>query len=596
MPSPTLDELLLDLARDLRRAGLFDRRGLRRAKALAGRLRERIDPADEAAYRDQLADAGRRAAIEVELAAEDEERVWLGDPECDVCAGSGVYEDVITAWSARSGGLLGDVEVAESWTGGGPEITLTRGGERWLFRAKNRGDWLDLDVLDAVNAIAAGGAGAGVDGPQLLGVDAGGLVAVLTLDGDARRLLEARGWDFLEPGSCRVRREGDPPPDAAPPLGEVGSVRQPEGSPWAPPVDQEVLWRAAAERFRRAGRETIERILSIALRLPELTWMPDYLPAAAIPREEDASSVVAMLRREVEAREELAHLRPRPALRFLLGRLRRIGKLLDLNAPAPILASELGALGAGLRTIVDLEPAASWDEAERGEAPRLFEPWRPRTVVAGQHAFRLLAPWEEPVDSGAGDGATASLDLSSAYLDALGRPGWEGVWANQRAVLAEPRVPAVAVLAEVDLDGPASVAGAKAAAATDEARRSFRGWDGAREEPFLVGRLARLFGPLPEAPEAWCRLRATRRGSGQAVHDVRLVAGDDGVATLSVSAGEDAEAVAASAREMLFGAPELAAWTALVARSAGVVRVGVADGRLVYEPIEGDPPVWLLEG
>jgi hypothetical protein len=91
------------------------------------------------------------------MLALDEERVWQGDPECDVSEESHAYAETLQEWSRISRGIFEPEGIEEVWESDkGPiAVHVTLGGTRHTLRPEWNNDWLDLNILAPINALIA---------------------------------------------------------------------------------------------------------------------------------------------------------------------------------------------------------------------------------------------------------------------------------------------------------------------------------------------------------------------------------------------------------------------------------------------------------
>lgn len=143
----------------------------------------------------------RTRTDELELLGFDRDRVWLSDIELDVLEGNDIYVDTFAEWARISRGAFAPREVRERWHGVDGPVTIgfTLDGRERTIEAAPQGDFLDLCVLPAINAL--------IDGRQLelYHPDAGlGQVAfVVALSAKEKRALEQHGWTFARSEDIR---------------------------------------------------------------------------------------------------------------------------------------------------------------------------------------------------------------------------------------------------------------------------------------------------------------------------------------------------------------------------------------------------------
>jgi hypothetical protein len=131
--------------------------------------------------------------LELVVAALDESRVWWGDLEADVGAGSEAYVTTLEQWAAISDGAFEPEDLRETWDSPEGPVTVgfTLGGEHVELRPEYLEDWLDPRIVTPINArIAASGRQFGL----FQAFDQS--LFLMALTSDERRALEARGWCF----------------------------------------------------------------------------------------------------------------------------------------------------------------------------------------------------------------------------------------------------------------------------------------------------------------------------------------------------------------------------------------------------------------
>ena len=131
---------------------------------------------------------------ELELLGYDRDRAWYSDIELDVVEGNDVYVDTFAEWARLSRGAFSPRNVRERWHGEDGPVTIrfTLDGRERTIEAAPQGDFLDLCVLPAINAL--------IDGRQLelYRPDAalGQAAFVVALTATEKRALEDHGWAF----------------------------------------------------------------------------------------------------------------------------------------------------------------------------------------------------------------------------------------------------------------------------------------------------------------------------------------------------------------------------------------------------------------
>ncbi|TMC13424.1 MAG: hypothetical protein E6J41_00545 [Chloroflexi bacterium] len=154
MTAATDQEWLLAALRTYRAAGFFaDRSAMSDAE-----LAELLQDEHEDEWAERLGpDPNVPVLAEVRVLAYDRVRTWWQDLEADVAPGNDIYVRVLNEWAAISGGAFRPDRLAERWaTPDGPvTLDVEIGDRRWELRATVREDWLDLGVLDGLNAVLA---------------------------------------------------------------------------------------------------------------------------------------------------------------------------------------------------------------------------------------------------------------------------------------------------------------------------------------------------------------------------------------------------------------------------------------------------------
>jgi hypothetical protein len=129
------------------------------------------------------------------LLSYDEGRVWHGDPECDVCPGNQVYEEVLEEWSRVSDGCFVPESIEETWEGeeGPISVRFLLNGKQYVLHPKWHYDWLDLEVLGAINSFIE------ETGRQFVCASDVNFAVVFALDAGTKRLLsERRKLPFID--------------------------------------------------------------------------------------------------------------------------------------------------------------------------------------------------------------------------------------------------------------------------------------------------------------------------------------------------------------------------------------------------------------
>jgi len=82
---------------------------------------------------------------------------WADDPEADVCAENQVYREVIGEWATVSKGSFDPTSIKEDWeTDTGPiQVSFDLGGRPARISPAYQNDWIDLKVLQQINALIA---------------------------------------------------------------------------------------------------------------------------------------------------------------------------------------------------------------------------------------------------------------------------------------------------------------------------------------------------------------------------------------------------------------------------------------------------------
>jgi hypothetical protein len=131
--------------------------------------------------------------LDLELLRFDPGRVWWQDTEADVGPGNDAYVTAIEGWAAISRGALRPSRVAEAWdlATGTVVIIVSQGAETHEIPARDLGDYLDMGVLDGLNAIIA-------SSPLRFRMHTAfdQTAFVIVCDERERLVLEERGWSF----------------------------------------------------------------------------------------------------------------------------------------------------------------------------------------------------------------------------------------------------------------------------------------------------------------------------------------------------------------------------------------------------------------
>lgn len=87
----------------------------------------------------------------------DDRHVWMDDTEADVGAGNQVYCEFLRAMAAISRGSFDPRDIAEVWDSATGPITVsfTLAGSHQQVQPACRDDWLDVDILAAINRMLA---------------------------------------------------------------------------------------------------------------------------------------------------------------------------------------------------------------------------------------------------------------------------------------------------------------------------------------------------------------------------------------------------------------------------------------------------------
>lgn len=192
---------------------------------------------------------------------------------------------------------------------------------------------------------------------------------------------------------------------------------------------------------------------------------------------------IESMRRELAS--DLFMKRPRLPLVFAVEMVERLTRLSELNAPKMAIDHCRAEVQSLPRRLAAFEP-------DGGD--RFFEPETRGSHRKGRVLLRHLHFWEKE-EANSTDREPTLLDVSGPFLDRLGRDG--ALWVQQQRVLeasagawASVGSLFVGPWAEESLDGPL----------TPDVLRRYReshpdSWRGARETPFLLGRIAHMIGP-----------------------------------------------------------------------------------------------------
>jgi hypothetical protein len=133
----------------------------------------------------------------VELLSYDRDRVWFADIERDAIEGNDEYVHTLRQWARISEGDFAPRELEERWASerGPVDISFTLDGGRESVTADGKDDFLDLCILDDLNALIADTGRRFEVYNQDLGQDA----FIVALTAKERALLEQRGWTFATP-------------------------------------------------------------------------------------------------------------------------------------------------------------------------------------------------------------------------------------------------------------------------------------------------------------------------------------------------------------------------------------------------------------
>ncbi len=293
-----------------------------------------------------------------------------------------------------------------------------------------------------------------------------------------------------------------------------------------------------------------------------------------------------------ELKRDIEKLEPRRALMGLLERPRRYQLLCNRDAPAVVVNDER-------RRIRSVPPWILAAHEQRrlldGSRSSLFEDRSERRCEFGSLSFRYRSYWDgvEPAnnsDETSLESGWTTVDFAARYLEALQQPAWAELWQQQRSLIARHSCADFALSDLADDAGPEDLLRRKNEL---EARGDL--WDGMLETPFIVGRLARLLGP---PPEAW------GGGSYALVGELResvfsVVATESqghGIRHMMGIVGRQGEEVVAEALaafvEGLVGDQELADTSNTCFHFDQVYAMGVRDARLFYE-LQSELPYWI---
>jgi hypothetical protein len=110
-------------------------------------LARRVEPTDPGSAHDHL-----------DVLGLDRDRVWWEDIEVDMFPEERPYATALERWAAISGGALLPEEIEETWADeeeGPVTVSFVQAGKRVELRPKWNDDWLDLEVLHALNRLIA---------------------------------------------------------------------------------------------------------------------------------------------------------------------------------------------------------------------------------------------------------------------------------------------------------------------------------------------------------------------------------------------------------------------------------------------------------
>jgi hypothetical protein len=133
----------------------------------------------------------------IEVLAYDKDRVWFADIERDAIKGNNEYVHTLRQWARISEGDFAPSALRERWKSerGPVRITFSLDGGRETVVADGKDDFLDLCILDDVNALIAD------SGRQFVvyNHDLGQEAFILALTAKELAALYQRGWRFANP-------------------------------------------------------------------------------------------------------------------------------------------------------------------------------------------------------------------------------------------------------------------------------------------------------------------------------------------------------------------------------------------------------------
>jgi hypothetical protein len=327
-------------------------------------------------------------------------------------------------------------------------------------------------------------------------------------------------------------------------------------------------------RFARGVRAAFGRLGKLA---------PDAAAAASV------QSIAEVVMREAD--RELVGLRPRRLLLAALERIDAVTRLAEVVGAPRIVVQR-----AELAAIELIGPLAELTRSASGETLACFEAEPTTRATVDGVSLRYLDFWST---AGVDDVRPLEVDLSRPLLARLAAD--PELWAQQHEVLragTDVAWGSIAWTLEGDHAlvpelGPLSPRALLALYdGIDDGSIDWR-WCGARETPFVFGRLAHLLGPAPSSDGPSLALEITVDGTvGTAsAHDVD----GDGIPTMCVSGLSRAQADRFVA--MLFASTQCAdVETEGYHDGCGVhFRLGVRGGRLFAEAETAASPPWHVE-
>ncbi|MEZ4867273.1 MAG: hypothetical protein R3C14_38470 [Caldilineaceae bacterium] len=131
---------------------------------------------------------------ELGLLSLDKERIWWRDLEANVCAENQVYVTTLQEWSRIARGAFQLEHVQEQWASDEGPITLSLllDGQPITLHPVFYGDWLDLNILSALNQLIRN---RGTQFEVYAAFDQTAYVVLLT-KAEKARLQAERGWRF----------------------------------------------------------------------------------------------------------------------------------------------------------------------------------------------------------------------------------------------------------------------------------------------------------------------------------------------------------------------------------------------------------------